>query len=328
MTVREFYQNIYLPRCKERLREITQVSYECGWRIYIEPYMAEMELSEITPRFLDDWIKKAHVHATVWRQTKAMIRVAYKYELIDRDPCDRVLNPPPKGKPHPKTLSKDEMEHLMDSFVGHVLYPNVCCSCLLGLRREESLGLEWSDFDWNNGFVHIQRGLQYVSGHEVVVPPKTQTSDRRLPIPYSLRERIYEMRGDGRLMGSELNAMTAANRYRYHCVKNKIKFVPLSNLRTSWATYMINSGHPITYISLWMGHADVETTVRWYTKPREDDLVELVNAWDKNSVSGSQIAEHSKKDSQPEKSNSQKCVKKRPNVRIFVDKKRRLFGRK
>lgn len=28
-----------------------------------------------------------------------------------------------------------------------------------------------------------------------------------------------------------------------------------------------------------MGHADVETTVRWYTKPSERDLACLLDAW-------------------------------------------------
>lgn len=278
MLVRDFYRDIYLPRCKERLRTVTQASYECTWRLYIEPHMGDMELADITPRFLDGWIKDAGVHATVWRTTKAMLRVAYKYELIDRDPCDRVLNPPPKGKPNPPTLSRYEMEQLMDGFVSHALYANVCCSCHLGVRREESFGLEWEDFDWDANTVTIQRGVQYVWGEEQVVPPKTKLSRRTLPIPPELKARIYHLRGEGRLMGT-MNAMQAANRYRYHCQTRGLKFVPMSNLRTSWATFMVNSGYPITLISRWMGHADVETTVRWYTKPREEDLVEIADAW-------------------------------------------------
>ena len=308
MLVRDFYTDIYLPRCKKRLRRITQASYECAWRLYIEPHMADMELADITPRFVDRWIAEAGVHAGVWRQFKAMIRVAYKYELIERDPCDRVLNPPPKGKPNPPTLSMYEMERLMDGFAGHVLYANVCCSCHLGLRREESFGLEWEDFDWASGTVHIQRGVQYVWGEEQVVPPKTPLSDRRLPIPPELRDRIYELRGTGRLMG-ELNAMQAANRYRYHCTHNGLKFVPMSNLRTSWATHMVNSGYPITLISRWMGHADVETTVRWYTKPREEDLIELVGAW-----GGEQ-----QKPRRPSAPKVGKPRKTRPKLRICVE---------
>ena len=295
--MRDYYDTIYLPRCERRLRKVTQASYESGWRLYIEPYMAHMELRDITPRFIDSWIEKAGVHATVWRQFKAMIRVAYKYELIDRDPCDRVLNPPPKGKPNPPTLSKHQMERLMDGFVGHVLFANVCCSCHLGLRREESFGLEWGDFDWENDTVSISRGLQYVWGEEVVVPPKTPMSLRTLPIPSELRNRIYYVRSDGRLMGS-MNAMQAANRYRYHCKHKNLPFVPMSNLRTSWATYMVNSGYPITLISRWMGHADVKTTVQWYTKPREEDLIQIVDAW---SLDGPKVSNYEKQTSKPPK---------------------------
>ena len=53
----------------------------------------------------------------------------------------------------------------------------------------------------------------------------------------------------------------------------------MSNLRTSWATYMVNTGAPISLISRYMGHADVETTVRWYTKPNETQLLELTKMW-------------------------------------------------
>lgn len=337
MLMREFYETIYLPRCKERLREVTQASYECAWRLYVEPHMADMELRDITPRFLDKWIADANVHASVWRQFKAMIRVAYKYELIDRDPCDRVLNPPPKGKPQPPTLSKYEMECLMDGFEGHVLYANVCCSCHLGLRREESLGLEWGDFDWDANTVSIERGVQYVNGHEVVVPPKTPLSRRVLPIPPELRSRIYGLRGTGRLMGC-LNAMQAANRYRYHCEHNGIKFVPMSNLRTSWATYMVNSGYPITLISRWMGHADVETTVRWYTKPREEDLVELVGAWGDEPHENKHVERPVNQSPEPSKPTCKATTQKpsvtaqnqncrRPKVRVQVAKRRGLFSR-
>lgn len=324
MLVRDFYRDIYLPRCKERLRKITQSSYRTAWRKYIEPYMGDMELNDITPRFLDNWIKEAGVHAGVWRQTKAMIRVAYKYELIDRDPCDRVLNPPPRGKPNPPTLSKYEMERLMDGFKGHILYPNVCCSCLLGLRREESFGLEWEDFHWDENRVYIQRGLQYVDGESITVEPKTVLSRRKLPIPSELKSRIHALRGTGRLMGTGLNAMTAANRYRYHCIESKLKWVPMSNLRTSWATYMVNNGYPITLISRWMGHADVETTVRWYTKPSEDDLVQIVDAWQDAENMPEPIVDKPKpKPSVPKE--KPKPTASKPKVKVRVSKRRGIF---
>lgn len=97
MTANEFYEQVWWPRCKENLREVTQESYYCSWKNHIKPAFGDMELKDITPRSLDEWLKNEHITASVWRVTKAFIRTAYKYEEIDRDPCDRCLSIPKKN---------------------------------------------------------------------------------------------------------------------------------------------------------------------------------------------------------------------------------------
>lgn len=42
---------------------------------------------------------------------------------------------------------------------------------------------------------------------------------------------------------------------------------------------MINDGMPVSKVSRFMGHADVETTMKWYTRAREDELGEVADAW-------------------------------------------------
>ncbi|WP_338323369.1 hypothetical protein [Bifidobacterium bifidum] len=69
--------------------------------------------------------------------------------------------------------------------LGHELEAWLICSATLGLRPEEALGLEWSDIDLRGGLVRIRRGVQWVSGHEVVVEPKTDLSARELVLPGS-----------------------------------------------------------------------------------------------------------------------------------------------
>lgn len=171
----------------------------------------------------------------------------------------------------------------MDGLKGTFIYETICCSCYLGLRREEACGLFWEDFEWNidNGelsYVNISRGAQYIHGREIFVEPKTLLSKRRLPLPHDLVRRIYPYRNSGRLLG-KYHVHQCADYYRRYTTNNHLPYVPMSNLRTSWATYMINTGAPVSLISRYMGHADVETTVRWYTKPKEEDLIELTKLW-------------------------------------------------
>lgn len=278
MTGREFHDEVWWPRCERRLRKVTRSSYEAHWRNHIEPLIGRMDLGDISPRFLDSWLLEEDVSHGTWRVMKLFVKLAYRYEVIERDPCDKVLNAPRKPRPRTRTLRYPEMVEMMDGLAGYVVYPTICCSCYLGLRREESCGLLWEDFDWDEGIVHIGRGLQYVDGEEVWVDPKTPLSDRRLPIPPELRERIYPLRSSGRLCGP-LTAHQIADRYRDYCRSHGLPYVPMSSLRTSWATYMANRGVPVSLISRWMGHADVETTERWYIKPREEDLAPLALLW-------------------------------------------------
>ena len=283
MLAQKFYDEVWWPRCEERLREVTQESYYCCWKNHIGPALGHMDLNDITPRYLDRWIKEKKITASVWRVTKAFIRTAYKYEEIDRDPCDRCLNAPPRKRPNPPTITYWQMQELMDGLIGTSIYTTICCSCYCGLRREESCALEWEDFEWNIddgelSYLNITKGVQYIHGREIVVEPKTRLSRRRIPLPHELVRRIYPYRGKGRLLQG-LHVHQAASRYRYLTKKYGLPYVPMSNLRTSWATYMVNSGAPISLISRYMGHADVETTVRWYTKPNEDELNELTKVW-------------------------------------------------
>ena len=58
MLAQEFYDEVWWPRCQERLREITQESYYGCWKNHIQPALGDMELKDITPRVLDKWLRR------------------------------------------------------------------------------------------------------------------------------------------------------------------------------------------------------------------------------------------------------------------------------
>lgn len=279
MTLQEFHDEIWWPRCEKKLRECTQVGYASAYRLHIAPYMANMYLEDITPRFLDKWFKEANIKASTWKIFKALIRVAYKFELINKDPCDRVLDPPSRGTPNPPTLTREEMKQMLDGLKDVSYYPALVCSATMGLRREESCGLRWEDFDWRRKTVHVQRGMQFVNGHIVVGPTKTPASNRRLPLPEDTIIRLLPISEESGYLIGELNPSQVAGRYRRACKARGLPYVPMSNLRTSWCTMLIGEGVPVSKVSRYMGHTDVSTTVRWYTKPREDELNDVAAAF-------------------------------------------------
>lgn len=327
MKLQEFHDTIWWPRCTAKLREITQESYHCAWKNWIEPTLGTTDLNDITPRLLDAWLAEKHVTPNAWRVCKAMIRCAYKYELIDTDPCTRILNVPTRGTPTHVTLTKQEMITLMDGLKGTPVYSPVVCSCTMGLRREESCGLKWEDFDWNASTVRIERGVQFINGREIYVDPKTHLSRRTLPLPQETIERLYSIRGEGRITGN-LHVHQVATHLRTLCKQNNLPYVPMSNLRTSWCTLMINEGMPVSKVSRYMGHSDVETTMRWYTRTREDELKELTSAWSGNGEEVVAEKPSSRRSVEPvvhASSSSRSHVTHAPKPTI--DTKHRLFGK-
>lgn len=283
MKASEFHDEYWWPRCQRKLREVTCSNYDSVWRRHIEPTIGNMELEDVTPRFLDHWIEEKDVRPNTWRVLKVFLNTAFKYEMIDDNPCGKVLDPPKKKFVQPNVLNRAEMSKMLDGLSDTWVYPAIVCSSTMGLRREESCGLMWDDFDWDTGKVSIKRAAQYLGGKEVIVDPKTPLSKRTIPVPFETRMRLKDCLGEGRIIGKH-NAHQIADRYRDLCKYRDLPYVPMTKLRTSWCTIMLNEGAPVTKVSRYMGHSDVTTTVRYYAKPREDDLDEVATLWDSNPL--------------------------------------------
>lgn len=151
-----------------------------------------------------------------------------------------------------------------------------------GLRTEEGYGLEWGDLDLRRGVLHVERGLQWVSGHEAVVPPKTELSRRTLPLPRFAVKRLRELRPreGGRLIGT-LTPPQAARQYRAYCKRHDLPHVPARNLRHSWATSTLAAGADIAIVSKMLGHSDIKTTAKYYLKPDITALRDAQRLWER-----------------------------------------------
>lgn len=111
------------------------------------------------------------------------------------------------------------------------------CQVALGLRRSEACGLDWSDFDWRRGWVHVQRGAHWVGGEVVECATKTKLSDRWLRVPRWALARLRQLRGrlrSGRLRGG-LAPHQIAGRFKRLCGRLGLPWVPIyDNLPDAW----------------------------------------------------------------------------------------------
>lgn len=285
MLLQEFWTNRFWPHCTRNLRESTWVGYESAWRLHVMPVFGGMDMSAISVELVDKWLAcfdSAGAARKAWAVLRAILRRAIRWNLLDVDITRRDIQLPAKPHYEPRILTIRQQRTLLRGFYGHLLEAWLICAVSCGLRTEEGYGLEWSDIDLRAGVLHIERGLQWVSGHEVVVPPKTELSDRFLPLPRFAVRRLREIRNGrkGRIIG-DLTPSQAARRYASWCKKESLPYVPVQNLRHSWATNALEAGVNIAVVSKFLGHTDIKTTARFYLRPEIASLKEAQSIWER-----------------------------------------------
>jgi len=197
MLLQEFWTNRFWPHCTRNLRESTRVGYESAWRLHVMPVFGGMDMSAISVELVDKWLAcfdSAGAARKAWAVLRAILRRAIRWNLLDVDITRRDIQLPAKPHYEPRILTIRQQRTLLRGFYGHPLEAWLICAVSCGLRTEEGYGLEWGDLDLRRGVLHVERGLQWVAGHEAVVPPKTELSRRTLPLPRFAVKRLRELR--------------------------------------------------------------------------------------------------------------------------------------
>lgn len=205
MLLQEFWDDRYVGYC-ERLREVTRVGYESAWRCHVEPVFGSMELADIGVDDIELWLSgfaSPGAARKAWAVLRQMLRKAAKWGYLEVDVTRLEIDLPAKPLHVPRLLTIGQTRRQLQGFYGHALEAWLIVDSCLALRPEEGYGVDWADIDMRSGITHIQRGVQWVAGHEVVVPPKTELSDRFLPLPRFAVRRLREIRNGrkGRIIG-------------------------------------------------------------------------------------------------------------------------------
>lgn len=171
MLLQEFWDDRYVGYC-ERLREVTRVGYESAWRCHVEPVFGSMELADIGVDDIELWLSgfaSPGAARKAWAVLRQMLRKAAKWGYLEVDVTRLEIDLPAKPLHVPRLLTIGQTRRQLQGFYGHALEAWLIVDSCLALRPEEGYGVDWADIDMRSGITHIQRGVQWVAGHEVVV---------------------------------------------------------------------------------------------------------------------------------------------------------------
>jgi integrase len=153
------------------------------------------------------------------------------------------------------------------------LYPLLLFLISTGARRGEAIALRWEDVDLARGVVAIRRSC--VRGREGL--PKSGR-EREIPLGAAsprLRELLVEIARErapnpaARVFlspsGLELQERNLARSWYRLRRAAGVRPLRLHDLRHTFASRAIEAGVSIPRVSAWLGHAQIETTLRVYT---------------------------------------------------------------
>lgn len=186
----------------EAISPITAKGYRNNLEKYAIPKWGEFELEKMAnpPDQIKNWLTsldrapktKAHVRG-VMQQVFAYAIGEGSYPLYANPMSAFKIKGATKRQKRIRTLTVDEFNAFIDSVPAKfVIQRTAIYTCMiLGLRREEVWALKWSDFDFVNDLVTIQR---VIIGGIVYEKPKTEASEAQLPVNKFLKALLLEWR--------------------------------------------------------------------------------------------------------------------------------------
>jgi len=203
---------------------------------------------------------------------------AVKWGMLPFSPAAEASLPPVRAK-EKRALTSDERARLVhaceDEFYG-IFYRILVDT---GLRPGEACGLQWSDIDFENCRLAVQRAVTIGPEGPVLKPPKTPKSRRTVPMLDGLRDALLAhlawqrecgLDASGFVVTTQDGRMVAPFRFGKASFRRTLAAagiagsVKLYDLRYTFGTLHVRAGTPLKVVSEVMGHASIQQTANVY----------------------------------------------------------------
>ena len=264
-------------------RHSTATSYRSQIKNHIRPRWAEVPLKSLKAIPIEDWLKglmlapktKSHIRTLM----HTIFQCAMRWELADRNPLQLVrVRGGTKRRHAPRILTAAEF-CLIPPMIQEPYRTQVWVAGFLGLRASEIMPLKWSDFDFEDQSLLVQRSVV----HGRVADVKTEYSYDRLPLDPALVELLLKYRVDcrpsseGWLFESPVTGrLFHQETILQHHIRKAGRDAGLGDgigwhtFRHSYRSWMDDTGAPMTVQKELMRHASIQTTMNIYGKAMTD----------------------------------------------------------
>ncbi|MBF0710582.1 MULTISPECIES: tyrosine-type recombinase/integrase [unclassified Gemella] len=289
-TVKESSYNLRLENSKVLLKHLGHMDIK-------KMHMLDLQrlFNELSLKYSKNYIN------TLKASAKMILDFAVNSNLINSNPIDKIK------LPRVESINKSELddyytkEELIDFLNivkenhNHKTYTIFRLLAFTGMRIGEALALEWSDIDFNNSSISINKTIARGTDNKLIIQtPKTKSSSRVIDIdPTTMqtlrqhkleqKELIFRLGWQNKgivftnLKNTYLwNSNINSDLYRI-CKKHNFKSIKLHGFRHTHCSLLFESGASIQAVQTRLGHSDFKTTMNIYNHVTEKMKQETAN---------------------------------------------------
>ncbi len=278
----------YVEHDRDR-KPSTIAGYRALLRSQLIPEFGEKPIESITTPMIESWI--GGVDRSPATRTKALVLMhgifkrARKLYGLPFNPVADVEKPPARQSGDIDVFSPEEVMALVRAAASEQDAAIYLTAAFTGLRRGELLALRWRDVDFSGQVIRVR--ASYAEG--ALTTPKSGKV-RSVPMAPDVAEALAKLgqrerwTGDDDLVfvgqaGGYLDGRALRRRYDSTLKRAELRKLRFHDLRHTFGTRMIAKAD-IRRVQEWMGHADIQTTVKYlHYAPREGDAALVAEAF-------------------------------------------------
>lgn len=247
---------------------------------HIEPQLGKIPLKLITSRIIEsfaDNLKKDNLTCESINQVLTVLSMGLEYAKQHYNVVLPDIHLMKTTKKSIRIFSIDEQRILTRKLLDNndIFSFGILLALYTGMRIGEVCALKWEDFSANT--IHIcgtMERLKDDSGKTAVMilPPKTTSSDRVIPLPRELSSIVERYRRPSgfaltRPNGKFTEPRLLQNRFAKIVAECGLTGAHFHTLRHTFATRCIELGIDVKTLSEILGHSDVKITLNRYVHP-------------------------------------------------------------
>ncbi len=267
---------------RERMSERHSTRLACNSRLdnHVLPQWGKMEITRLQPRPVELWLKSLQLSPKTRVHIRGLLHQLWDYAMfcryvpVERNPMELVvIKGASKRIRKPRSLTVEEFQKFLPQLEEPLRTLALVCVSF-GLRISECLALKWSDVNWLNRKLSVERGIV----RQVVDDVKTIYSSRLMAIDAAMlavlkawrQQTEFAAAGDwifaspvklGRL---PISYPWVWKSFQQAAMVAGIGKLATHTMRHSYRSWLDAAGTPMAVQQKLMRHSDIRTTMNVY----------------------------------------------------------------